>query len=47
MLIRSKHIYTNENIVELMKLSETEFVNRLDIDFKKLEEERNKYPISE
>lgn len=38
MLIRSKYIYDNNNIVGLMKLTEKEFVDKLDIDIKKLEE---------
>ena len=47
MLIRSKYIYDNNNIVDLMKLTEAEFAEKLEIDIKKLEEQRNKYPISE
>lgn len=38
MLIRSKYIYDNNNIVDLMKLTEAEFAEKLEIDIKKLEE---------
>ena len=47
MLIRAKYLYDNSNIVELMKISEQDFVAKLGISMSKLEDERNKYLISD
>lgn len=46
-MVRSKHKFERSNMVELMKLSDEEFVSRLGIKMENLVNERAKYPISD